>query len=317
MTYFAIQVVTPQISYLVGPGLYLMNTLDGAKTWKILDKRGGGVQFIDAQHGWRVISSEVLRTTDGGLTWESRLKMPYDAKFPYNSFYFVDSMTGWVVTGGGIIWHTSDGGVTWEQQKTEVRARLNDIYFINSYCGWIVGNTGIVLRTCDGGNTWESGHVGVEYALGNVQFFNENVGRVVGVSIAHSSNGEPKSDVILHSIDGGRSWSVQANLGNSGSVRDLLFINQTRGWSVGKNGLIMRTSDGGKSWTRQQSGTLMHLNSVSFIDENTGWAVGGWDEDDLYKDETGKPREGWNQGIILRTTNGGQTWEKITPPLKR
>ena len=42
-------------------------------------------------------------------------------------------------------------------------------------------------------------------------------------------------------------------------------------------------------WTRQESGTTYTLNSVSFVDANTGTAVGG-------------------HGTILRTTDGGDTW---------
>jgi photosystem II stability/assembly factor-like uncharacterized protein len=46
-------------------------------------------------------------------------------------------------------------------------------------------------------------------------------------------------------------------------------------------------------WYQQNSGTQFNLNSIFFIDENTGWAVG-------------------NEGIIIKTTNGGDDW--ITQP---
>ncbi|MBK9098055.1 MAG: T9SS type A sorting domain-containing protein [bacterium] len=42
-------------------------------------------------------------------------------------------------------------------------------------------------------------------------------------------------------------------------------------------------------WYQQNSGTTFHLQSVFFIDENTGWACG-------------------NEGVILKTTNGGENW---------
>jgi photosystem II stability/assembly factor-like uncharacterized protein len=198
-----------------------------------------------------------------------------------------------------------------------MKARPKDVYFVNKQCGWIVGNFGMVLRTCNGGRTWETGHVEEDYALGDVQFVSEGVGWVVGADTLGSPDGGRTGDIILHSSDSGRRWSVQATLAGPGSVRDLVFLNETMGWVVGTNGLILYTSDGGKTWIHQESGTKMHLNSVSFIDENTGWAVGGWDEGDSYEDETGKVREGWFEGIILRTVNGGQTWERVESPVKR
>jgi len=42
-------------------------------------------------------------------------------------------------------------------------------------------------------------------------------------------------------------------------------------------------------WVLQNSGTQLNLNSIFFIDSNTGWVVG-------------------NGGIILKTTNGGINW---------
>ncbi len=54
-------------------------------------------------------------------------------------------------------------------------------------------------------------------------------------------------------------------------------------------GTILRTTDGGETWTFQASRTGNHLFGVSFVDANTGTAVG-----DL--------------GIVLRTMDGGETW---------
>lgn len=47
------------------------------------------------------------------------------------------------------------------------------------------------------------------------------------------------------------------------------------------------------TWTEQNSGTEDHLNDVFFVDNQTGWAVGG-------------------NGVILATTDGGQTWDAQT-----
>src|SRR5215813_7008952 len=62
--------------------------------------------------------------------------------------------------------------------------------------------------------------------------------------------------------------------------------------AVGTHGTILRTDDGGASWTSQSSGTTQDLRAVSFVDANTGWAVGG-----SYNSSV--------ESVILHTTDGG------------
>jgi hypothetical protein len=58
---------------------------------------------------------------------------------------------------------------------------------------------------------------------------------------------------------------------------------------VGSGGKMMITNDGGYNWNELSSGTFSDLNSISFINENTGWTVG-------------------TNGTILKTTDGGLSW---------
>ena len=64
---------------------------------------------------------------------------------------------------------------------------------------------------------------------------------------------------------------------------------------VAAGGLIFKTTDGGVTWTPKPSPTTAPLFSVSFIDNNNGFAVGGF-------------------GKILKTTNGGETWTNVPSP---
>jgi photosystem II stability/assembly factor-like uncharacterized protein len=57
--------------------------------------------------------------------------------------------------------------------------------------------------------------------------------------------------------------------------------------ALGAAGTIVRSTDSGATWTLESSGTLSFLGGVSFVDANTGTAVG----------------EG---GIILLTNTGGE-----------
>ena len=85
--------------------------------------------------------------------------------------------------------------------------------------------------------------------------------------------------------------------------RDLFFINSSVGFVVGYNGDIYRTINSGESWQKQSSGTSLHLFSVYFINENTGFVSGGAMNGCLDED--------CNKGcVFLKTTNGGETWTK-------
>jgi len=51
----------------------------------------------------------------------------------------------------------------------------------------------------------------------------------------------------------------------------------------------------GENWTVQNSGTTATLHSVSTVDANVAWATGVG-------------------GVVIRTTNGGSTWQTVTTP---
>jgi photosystem II stability/assembly factor-like uncharacterized protein len=71
------------------------------------------------------------------------------------------------------------------------------------------------------------------------------------------------------------------------------------GYAVGTDpaggAAIVKTTDGGNTWTIQAAGVMNGLNSVYFIDDNNGYAVG--------VAATG-----------IRTTDGGATWTPMTIP---
>lgn len=60
--------------------------------------------------------------------------------------------------------------------------------------------------------------------------------------------------------------------------------------AVGDHGIVLLSDDSGKSHRQAKAvPTDVTLTSVSFVDDRHGWAVGHW-------------------GVVLRTTDGGETW---------
>ena len=94
-------------------------------------------------------------------------------------------------------------------------------------------------------------------------------------------------------------------------LNDVFFVDSVRGWAVGDRGAVWHTNDGGRHWHLQHSGVEHPLESVWFINERHGWAVGGWTHPYTHK----------TTAVVLRTGDGGRRWaavERLTlPGLKR
>ncbi len=94
---------------------------------------------------------------------------------------------------------------------------------------------------------------------------------------------------IIKTTDGGKNWD-ESQIGSVPS--SIYFTNSNIGFCAAYNG-IYKSSDGGNSWELNYSDTI-HYNSIKFIDENNGWAVGD-NTKNIY---------------ILKTDNGGTSWTK-------
>lgn len=89
-----------------------------------------------------------------------------------------------------------------------------------------------------------------------------------------------------------------------GVLRAVCIQSLDRSWAVGDRGTILATTDGGRQWSAQVSGTTHPLLAVTFHDDRSGWAVGGAIEPPLKI----------SRGVLLRTSNGGKTWQSIPIP---
>lgn len=89
-------------------------------------------------------------------------------------------------------------------------------------------------------------------------------------------------------------WTIpNPDFGNNGRIDDIYFVTPDIGWAAYKHG-IYKTTDGGQSWNEQFSNSILYFRSIEFLDENRGFA-------------------GTLDGVLLRTLDGGETWENITP----
>jgi photosystem II stability/assembly factor-like uncharacterized protein len=97
-----------------------------------------------------------------------------------------------------------------------------------------------------------------------------------------------ENGVILHTTNGGITWSVQTS-GTTSTLRSIFFIDASNGWACGDEGTIIATSNGGTTWFPQTSPYTTQYNSVRFVNTTTGWIAG-------------------MGNVLLKTTNGGGNW---------
>ena len=167
---------------------------------------------------------------------------------------------------------------------------LRSVFFINDNIGWIIGSDGFIMKTTNSGTDWIHQSSGTITNLMEVRFVDEQTGWIVG-----------ESGKILKTINGGLTWIPQSS-GTTYNLYSIHFINSTTGWVVGWGGTILKTTNGGITWIFHNTHTHYDLFSVCFINASIGWTVGVTNAD-RYPSET-------DSSIILKTTDGGQTWVK-------
>ena len=283
--------------------LTLLKSTDDGSTWEpnnsgtIPTPSLMDITFVNDSLGFAVgYGAAILRTTNGGDSWEYRRRNPeYYVEEWFTKVQFLNADTGFCVgqhgitPGTGVILKTIDGGETWEKgliyygELPDTTLAIEDVFSLDYNHCWIVAGDKI-LKSTDGGFEWEKMELQTTNDLNGIVFINEETGWAVGM------NG-----TILKTESDSLGWIDLTIDTISTDLYDVTFVNDTTGWAVGKDGIILNTLDSGTTWTEQNSGTSNGLNTVFFKDELTGWVIG-------------------YGGTILYTINGGETWTKQPSP---
>ncbi len=85
------------------------------------------------------------------------------------------------------------------------------------------------------------------------------------------------------------------------NLNDVWWIDERVAWAVGDRGAVFQSVDGGASWKIAPVQVDGNLNSVFFANAQRGWIAGG----------SVDPMANSSSGTLLRTADGGATWQTV------
>jgi len=311
---------------------------DGGASWDTLNyATNKGLSRIHAFDEELIVvtPNQWFSTTDNGQTYNSFTEWT-SGNFESISSYGDKIMA--ITYIGGDITVSSDGGATWSDVSHKTNAivgNLRDIIVTSENTALYVGNDGQIGLSTDGGETWSVTTDSAEYSLYSLGFIPELDG---GMYVAGGEDGI--FFVSGNPAEGweadftGQEQTIKdmyANVNTSSAVftclkgiivylpfesdtiyqafldtnktdmNSVAFINDSIGYVVGDDGLLLKSTDAGQSWaiidTLDESlkASPPDLYDIQFIDSTTGFISGG-------------------KGVLYQTDDAGNSWARVSVP---
>ena len=276
-----------------------------------------GVSAVSERVVWASgAGSTVLRTTDGGATWQ-KLTVTSDA-LDFRDVDAVDAQTAYVLAIGNgpasRIYKTTDAGKTWTMQfrNEDPKAFLDAMSFWDANNGIVFGDSVdgqlYIMTTNDGGRVWSRvPTTNLPPALENEGAFaasGTNIA-VFGKSNAWIGTGAAVRARVLRTADRGRTWQVADTplaAGPSSGIFSIAFRDAKHGVIAGgdyrkeKEAVdnLAVTNDGGVTW-KLVKGLSGFRSVVAYVPGTKTLIAIGPSGDDY-------------------STDDGQTWKPIDGP---
>ncbi|MFN6464182.1 MAG: photosynthesis system II assembly factor Ycf48 [Nostoc sp. DedVER02] len=238
------------------------------------------------EHGYLVGSNAtLLETNDGGNTWKPITLQLDEQKYRFDSVSFAGK-EGWIAGEPGLLLHTTDEGASWSRIPLSEKLPGSPIAVkaLADNTAEMATDVGAIYKTTDGGKNWKAQ---VESAVGVVRNLERSPdGKYIAVSAKGSfySTWEP----------GQEAW-VPHNRNNSRRLENMGFAENGQLWLIARGGQI-QFSDPAKPEEWQEA---------KYPELSTSWGL----LDLAYR----TPDEIWiggGSGNLLRSSDGGKTWEK-------
>ncbi len=232
----------------------------------------------------RIINDSVtyiLKSINNGSAWDT---LWAGSKVSHTTFYFRDSLNGWLGGEYHSVLRTSNGGKSWQQQYFDsLKPYVGKIVAISSPTHQVViavTYDGFLLRSADGGINWKSSrpmdNFNNNFNFTKITFLDSTFG------IAAGSRGN-----LLQTTDLGITWT-RIDSSYDGWVNKIQFVSPKIAWVI-SSGKLFKSINGGVDWSLQLSiDSNYGVKDICVIDSLLGWAT--------------------TISKLLKTTNGGTTW---------
>ncbi len=330
----AIDMVSPRLGFALGTTAggggrtWLLTTRDGGRRWTVGAPLSGAssLQFLGPQDGFVLASDGLLGTTDGGRRWEKLDRRSFTA------VRFASPTDGVAIDARQELLHSADGGRTWTLAQvpaglsfTSVSAVAGPHYFALASGAGARANTSVLLQSQDGVH-WTTLFTGITssalhsayFAYLNREFKGQRLktpptfgqgGQVVFTSPETGwvslLDGGYIATMVAYTDDGGRNFRFA--WGNSGcamgcnamggGLYPATFLGAQLAWRYSRQEL-QRSLDGGRSFTAGGPLDLtlaanQGVRQTQFLTSESGFAA--------------------TMAGILRTTDGGASWQRVWP----
>lgn len=259
-----------------------------------------GVLVADAPAGDQ---ASVLLTSDGGRTWTATAAKPFGNDEGISACQLIDMGNGArriliskIAAGGtqGEVAWSDDDGANWHSTNLGGAAAGDGcvmggaLLAIDRYHIWLASANGYIYFSSDAGESWTAKEAGVIVATDYYGIAFDpagTVGYAVGVG-----------GVVSKTVNGGDDWSA-ATTTSANDNYAIAVKEEGQVWVGDDDGSMFYSDDGALTWTaRTGFGTYTQVIRIVFINEYVGFALVN----------TGTPA-----GFVLRTIDGGVTWEVI------
>jgi photosystem II stability/assembly factor-like uncharacterized protein len=199
--------------------------------------------------------------------------MPNMNNVPISDIFFLDSLTGWATTGGGMvsdtnfILKTTSSGDDW-LIKYRANKSFYRIKFINSNTGFACGGFNSIgqalYKSTNGGENWFLLNSPSVIRIQDMSVLNEDTIWLVNDNAVEGG--------VFRTTNGGVNWSGQS-LPNGNPGKIYMYNRNTGFASSGSGGALYKTINSGVNWTFIP-GTEGFLD-IKLVDSLTGWKANG------------------------------------------